>query len=393
MSIKTRFKSAPGQAPARGSHHSGFRLAFRSLSGVLALAMPLAATGSARAGELASPYQVAASALRSGAPARVICPPPPSIGPDLDLQSPYDPSNYSKLVPARVAARKVASAPVEGFLGRVTDLADKAMAAAPPAKTVAQQCLAQWLSTWAQGDALLGNVSEPDGRYEREWMITALGLAFLAAHADDASQRPDAAVQAWFKRAAAPLPASYRDNAPAKNNHWYWGGLAAVVSGTLTNDRQSYDWGMKQFRLGIAAIDADGFLPLELKRGEMALHYHAYSASALVMMAQFAKANGELRPAEVASLQRLVRRVLTGFADPTPFEGRAAAPQRALDPSGIRAQSWLEAYYALTRDPMAEPWLRRFRPMKLTWLGGNQTLAFGLPIAEGPAAASPLIHP
>lgn len=393
MQTKTRLNSSKEQASARAGLRSGLGSTLRLLSGALALALPFVATAPAWAGTLASPYQAAAPAPRSVAQTRLFCPTPPAIGPDLDLQSAYDASNYSKMVPARIVARKAASAPVEGFLGRVTDLADKALVAAPPNKTAAQDCLAHWLSVWAQGNALLGNVSEPEGRYEREWMITGLGLAFLAAHAGEASPRPDATVQAWFKQAAAPLPSSYRDNAPNKNNHWYWGGMAAIVSGTLTNDRPSYDWGMKQFRLGIAAIDPDGFLPLELKRGEMALSYHAFSASALVMMAQFAEANGELRPTDIASLQRLVRRVLAGLADPAPFEERAGAPQHTLDPAGIRALSWLEAYYALTNDPLAEPWLRRFRPMKLTWLGGNLTAAFGPPIASGPAATSPLIRP
>ena len=393
MPTKTRLRGSKEKLSARARLHSGLRSTFKWLSGALALAMPFVATGPAWAGPLASPYQGAAPAQRIGVPTRVFCPTPSPIGPDLDLQSAFDPGNYSKMVPARITARKTASAPVESFLGRVTDLADRALAASPQAKAAAQKCLAQWLLAWAEGDALLGNVSEPEGRYEREWMITGLGLAFLAAHADEASPKPEAAVQAWFRRAAAPLPSSYRDDAPTKNNHWYWGGLAAVVSGTLTSDHASYAWGMKQFRLGIAAIDADGFLPLELKRGEMALSYHAFSASALVMMAQFAKANGELRPTDIANLQRLVHRVLTGLADPTPFEQRAGSSQHALDPSGIRALSWLEVYYALTKDPLAEPWLRRFRPMKLTWLGGNLTSAFGPPIASGPAAASPLIHP
>jgi len=49
------------------------------------------------------------------------------------------------------------------------------------------------------------------------------------------------------------------------------------------------------YKDGIDEIAADGTLPLEMGRGQRALHYHLFALAPLVTMAELAAANGEDR--------------------------------------------------------------------------------------------------
>jgi poly(beta-D-mannuronate) lyase len=48
---------------------------------------------------------------------------------------------------------------------------------------------------------------------------------------------------------------------------------------------------MNGYRAGIAAIQSDGTLPLEMRRGHRALHYHLLAVSPLVYLAEFGEDN------------------------------------------------------------------------------------------------------
>ncbi len=97
------------------------------------------------------------------------------------------------------------------------------------------------------------------------------------------------------------------------------------------------------------------------------------------MLAELAQANGvHLYPAGDGALERLAGRCLAGLADPSAFGAAAGAPQVLPDKSDL---AWIEPYYARSRDARALPWLSR-RPLSFGFLGGDLTLAFGVPVAE-----------
>ena len=359
----------------------------------IAAAAVLGVCASSRAQEsrFASPYLPDMEMRRVAAPIRT-CPEPPPPMRDLQLESGFAPGNYTKMVPERVARRQALTKGLHAYVGEVVELSDRALLLRGAAKEKATDCVLLWLQAWLGSGAILGEVTWPEGQYEREWVSIALGLSLLKLYAGETEVQAPAWASDWYLRASAGLVDLYPLSAESRNNHWYWAGLTAVVAGTIAGDGDRYDWGVDQLHAGIADIDDDGFLPLELERGEMALRYTAFAASALVVMAAFEQANGHALPDAVQEdLQRLVRRILSGLADPKEFERRAGTSQEQLDPAAVRSFAWLEIYYSLTGDPEAEPWLRHLRPMKLIWLGGDVTASFGRRIAPGPIARSQLI--
>jgi poly(beta-D-mannuronate) lyase len=343
---------------------------------------------------LASPYAGAPS-MKMQARSLSDCPKPPTPSRDIVVESGYAPPDYTRLVPSRVAKRQEATAPLHQYLGKVVELSEIALSRPRGDRVRAMNCADTWLRSWLNKGAMLGEISWPDGYYERTWLMVGLGLSYLQAHAGEEAVNPPAWLKRWFAEATSDLSRRYPADKKEKNNLWYWAGLSAVVAGTLCNDRDLYSWGIAQYEFGLGAINEAGFLPLELKRGQYALHYHAFAASALVMIAAFERANNhESKDGwQEERLKRLVGRVLQGLQDPSEFSERAGAPQHPMDAAGIRSLSWLEQYYALTGDVAAEPWLRRMRPMRVVWLGGNTTNAFGKDIPDGPVAASPLFDP
>lgn len=362
-----------------------------TIAAALLAILPLPAAAQEPGGRFASPYQLEMEMRRAAAPIRT-CPQPPTPMRDLPIESGFAAGNYTKLVPERVARRQALTKGLHAYVGDVVDLSDRALLLKGEAKQAAGACVLAWLQAWLGNGALLGDVTWPEGQYEREWVSIALGLSLLKLQAGETAVQAPQWARDWYLQASAELAGRYPLTAQARNNHWYWAGLASVVAGTIVGDRGRYDWGIAQLNAGIGDIDGDGFLPLELKRGAMSLRYTAFAASALVVMAAFEQANGRALPeAGQQNIRRLVRRVLSGLADPAEFERRAGAPQEKLDSAAVRLLAWLEIYHGLTGDPEAEPWLRHLRPMELMWLGGDVTMAFGRRIAPGPIGRSPLI--
>lgn len=366
----------------------GFRTA--GLTAAALLCMAAAPASAQQPAELVSPYSLDMPMRRAAAPIRT-CKPPPAPIRDLEIESVFAGGDFTHEVSERAARRRALTRELHAYVGEVVDLSDRALLLRGEAKSAASACVLDWLRAWMDNGALLGSVSWPEGEYEREWVSIALGLSLLKLYAGEPVDAPEWA-RRWYLDVSAGLAARYPLSAPARNNHWYWAGLASMVAGTIAGDRPRYDWGVSQLEAGLADIDADGYLPLELKRGAMSLRYTGFAAGALVVMAAFEQANGRgLTTAENDDLQRLVHRILSGLADPREFERLAGKPQERWDFAAVRLLAWLEIYHALTMDIAAEPWLRHFRPQKVMWLGGNVTMSFGLRIAPGAIARSPLI--
>ena len=68
------------------------------------------------------------------------------------------------------------------------------------------------------------------------------------------------------------------------------GGLGVLATGLATDDDALWQAGHAAFQKGIDDIQDDGSLPLEMARGQRALHYHDYALAPLVMMAELASA-------------------------------------------------------------------------------------------------------
>lgn len=337
-----------------------------------------------RTTDLKSPFDVEARRRAMGVP----LPDPPSgppLAPVRDLLgvSFYVDKSHSVADPALKKQNEEAVRPVRTFVETVTGLADGWVRSSPANPRYAALALEQ-LAVWAATGALLGQVNK-QGDYERKWTLGSLALAFLKIRSAPGLDAAKVAATAdWLSKLAAAVMPAYEDlaNSASRNNHAYWAGLAVSTAGVAADDRRLFDWGMSRARIGIAQVRADGTLPLEMERGPLALHYHAFALPPLVMLAELGAANGlSLYDEADGALRRLADRVIRGMEAPASFEPLAGQKQTFPLETHPRAAyfAWGEAYYARFRDPRLLQWLGSgLRPLIDQRLGGDQTLAFGI---------------
>ena len=347
-----------------------------------------------RGDALKSPFDVEARRRAVGLPMPAPSPPPPAPAVRyLNGVSFYIDKNHSVADPALKKRNEEAVRPIRTFVSTVTELADGWMRSAPPNPAYAALALDQ-LANWASAGALLGEVNKQGG-YERKWTLGSLALAFLKIR--EAPGLPPAKLTAtteWLINVARAVMPAYEDlrSSSSRNNHAYWAGLAVAATGIAANDRTLFGWGMKRARMGIAAIRADGTLPLEMDRGALALHYHAFALPPLILLAEIGAANGvPLYDENDGAIRRLADLVIRGMADPSSFEQLTGAASQTFPLETHQKPSyfaWGEAYYARFHDARLLRWLGSgMRPLVDPRLGGDQTLAFGvtpLPTAPGP---------
>jgi len=309
------------------------------------------------------------------APATLLAPPIR----DLTGVSYYLDASRSVADPTRKKQNEAAFAPLRAYVARVIDLADGWMESRPGDPAYALRAV-EALAAWARSGALLGTVNQ-QGAYERVWTLAGLALAYLKVR--DAPQVDPAAratVDAWLVKVAEAVKP--RDARPGRmsdaNNHADWAALAVAAAGAAARDRALFDWGLARGRAGIAQIRPDGFMPLELGRGAMALHYHLFALTPLVMLAELGEANGVALYAEGhGAIGRLADRVIAGLRDPAPFAAAAGVAQQVRPPRGPDL-AWAEPYYARFRDRRLTPLLAAARPLRDDRLGGDLTAAFGV---------------
>ena len=242
-------------------------------------------------------------------------------------------------------------------------------------------CALNWLGTWAQAGALESNDFNHTGKSMRKWALGSMSAAYLqlkfaqgqplAAHQQQAQQ-----IEAWFSKLGDMVVSDW-NNLPLEktNNHSYWAAWSVMATAVVTNRRDLFDWAVKEYRIGAGQIDADGFLPNELKRKQRALAYHNYALPPLAMIASFAQANGvDLRPENNGALKRLGDRVLAGTRNPDEFKNKNGDKQDMTDLKVESKWAWLEPYCALyTCNADVLERKHEGQPFKTFRLGGDLT--------------------
>ena len=307
--------------------------------------------------------------------------PIPSPIRDLLGVSYYTDANHSVVDAVSKEKNQEAFAPLRAFVRQVTDLADGWMESRPARPAYAVRAL-ELLAGWARAGALLGATNQ-QGEYEREWTLGSFALAYLKlrdAPGLDPAARTE--VEAWLVKIAKEVQPHYGQpgRSSSANNHACWAGLAVAATGAATQSHALFDWGLAQGRIGIAQVRADGFLPLELDRKTLALHYHIFALAPLVMLAELGEANGiDLYDEGDNAILRLARRVIAGLADPSPFAAAAGVAQQLRRPARGADLAWAEPYFARFHDRRLAPFLAVARPLRDDRLGGDLTAAFALP--------------
>jgi poly(beta-D-mannuronate) lyase len=339
---------------------------------------------------LAPPFDAAAVRLKTGGPdkKKFSCDSPPAPMVDLHMESFYKKDGTASIVdPAAYAAYKKAKKPVSQFEIGLQSMGNRYVRSNPPRADVAG-CALSWLATWAEEEALMGDVNK-NGEYTRSWLLGSLASAWLQIRDEpslDASKREE--VTAWIRKVADAVREDFSRDTELKsrrNNHLYWAAWGVGAAGIALNDKPMFDWALEKTRAGIGAIQADGTLPLEMARGQRAYLYHLFAAMPLFMMANAAEKNNvDLFSENGAALQRLGALCLKNLDEPEFFEEKTGKTQdltRVGTPSDL---GWVEIYRQHYNDPLADAVLKDFRPLKQSRFGGNITLLYGQTLVKKP---------
>ncbi len=314
----------------------------------------------------------AAVVLGLASPSALACPIPPPPVRDLATERYYSDEAGSEIDPALLAEQRAQTAPIRDFLARVTQDADARHRQKSPSLGLHRaKCALDWLATWAQGNALLGELPGKQAEAERRWTLAGAALAYLKVK-PHASVEERAAIEGWLLRLAVKAQQAFEDPGTKRNNHWYWLGLG--LGGTALATGEETLWKKARGILNDAGRDigADGTLQLEMTRKARALHYHAFALMPIVSLIDLAVSKGEPPSAQQwAAFDRLVRITIDGVIDPANFDTIAGVEQERPVKAGA---GWLPLYQTLRQH--ADPAFAFDSgdieiPSGHRWLGGN----------------------
>ncbi|NBA96222.1 mannuronate-specific alginate lyase [Pseudomonas sp. R5(2019)] len=245
-------------------------------------------------------------------------------------------------------------------------------------------CTLAWLGGWAQANALMSTDFNHTGKSMRKWALGSMSSAWLRlkfsnSHPLAAHQAQAELIEKWFGRMADQVVSDW-SNLPLEkiNNHSYWAAWSVMATAVATDRRDLFDWSIKEYRVAANQIDAQGFLPNELKRKQRALAYHNYALPPLAMIASFAQVNGvDVRPENNSALKRLGDRVLAGVKAPSAFKSKNGEKQDMTDLKIDSKFAWLEPWcslYSCSAEVVEKK--HEMQPFKTFRLGGDLTRVY-----------------
>lgn len=303
------------------------------------------------------------------------CPAAPELPHNFATNSYYVDSHHS--IPDPELKRKYEDSVrgVEDFSREVVKAAD---AYQTTGSRAAAECVFSLLNAAAGQKTLTGRMDGGQSSYVQGWNLGAWAVAYLKVRASGTgTEEQKQNIAAWLKKLAEDNRGYYEDKRHGRrpndsdNNHVYWAGFAIAAAGIANNDRRLFDWGVEAYRHGVNYIQPDGTLPLEMERGQMALHYHFYALAPLMMIAEFGEVNGiNLYAERNYAIKLLIARCLGGLQDPAFFQQRTGVAQ--VTDAKVQAWQigWAQAY--VRRFPNAEiaKVLSQADRLNYTMLGG-----------------------
>ena len=302
----------------------------------------------------------------------------------LDIGSRYednDPSRSDIDEEANEAVNK-ALKPVDTYVRSLASLIDEKPKEGKP--DTRYQCLYRSLKTWADANAL----SELDTLNAKLAISPRLSGIAITYYQASQIERPTAeeqeAINHWLEERAINVKEFFSEEAPqmaSRNNLRAWAGLAVGQIGVLTGNQDLILWGADSNRLVICSADDNGSLPLEMKRGDKALHYQLHAVAPLVVNAallnrfftdSFTVCNGKL--------DRIVDFTVSAIKDPTVIESEAGKEQtfsKGKEKLEAFQIAWLEPYLKFRENPLAVELVKKYRPLENSMLGGNLTAIYG----------------
>jgi poly(beta-D-mannuronate) lyase len=316
--------------------------------------------------------------------ARLPCGAPPPPQRDIDKKPFYSDNAQSVTDPRKWQDMWRETAPLRAFATSLATMSDAYRADTSRNRSRAQ-CVASWLDAWAQGGALLGEVTLW-GRWDAVWFTQiSAGLSYLKIRRDpslDAGQRDR--IERWLGAVArevlkADMSLRWRHRHPT--NLRYWAGAAAAVAGIAGNDRQLAEEGFATARAGLESVDGEGALPAELRRRGKAFQYHVWALEPLVLTTVLAATNGvDLTAVNDRALSRVIAFVASQRLDSSRIVALSGASQEgdlSAWPKFPGDLAFAEMARGLVGATALDDVLAKHRPIVNMRVGGDITKLFG----------------
>jgi poly(beta-D-mannuronate) lyase len=301
------------------------------------------------------------------------------VAPVIELGHPSryadDSKNRSDFDEQANAAVNAALKPIDRFITDLAVVSDIAVQGGEDAPKAAD-CVVDRIHAWASADALSkmttdsANLSVPS---------RIGGIAF--AHAKVSAMLKDdprlPVIDAWLRERMQASMDFFDEKAPpraSRNNLRAWAALAAARVGLTVNDAAMVTWATESTRLVACEAAADGSLPNEMWRGNLALHYQIHATGPLVVTAALLEPTGaDLFNACDKAIPRIVGFVLRALEDEAEVQAVSGKAQKFGKPEPHEF-AWTQAYLSVIDDPAVADLARQFKTTGNSKLGGDQAL-------------------
>jgi poly(beta-D-mannuronate) lyase len=303
------------------------------------------------------------------------CPAPVPLPHDFATNSYFTDSQHSIPDPLLKEEHKESVAGIEDFSRAVVKAADTFQSKGSRA---AAECVVSLLESAASQQALAGRMAGHQAFYTQGQNLAAWAVAFLKIRGSHvASEDQSKKITNWLRDLAKANRAYYdarrRDRGPndAYSHLLYWAGFAVAAAAIANDDHELFQWAIDAYTQGINDIREDGTLPMEMNRGQLALHSHLYSLAPLVMLAEFGEVNGlDLYAERNFAINRLIAICVTGIEDPSFFQQRTGVLQVTETPIAPWEISWAQPYTRRFPNPKISALLSKAPRLNYTMLGG-----------------------
>lgn len=253
--------------------------------------------------------------------------------------------------------------------------------ASSAARSAIAQCLRSHLIKFAQDDAFTGSDDIRGGGAVRLMSVTPLMSYLLIRDAGGIDLMDGDQILPWIARLMDRL-LLLEESFKYDNNIEDWTAAAFALGAVALNRQQLLNHAVAIAEKKSSMVNADGFLPLEMARGRMALEYSLSAIQALSMVIAVAEANGKSILSEPTGdgLLRMMRRMVRVINDPASFL-QYADTRDAIDKDHFDRQvmGWLEIYYRKTTDRDALKAICNHKPLYSWRTGGDWVVLFGSP--------------
>ena len=302
------------------------------------------------------------------------CPTLPDLPADLITDGFYrkDDPTHSIVDPVMMKAYNETSGPVKNAAHTIVDLADRFRTTG---SRDAARCTLTLLAQMAHNNTLAGHMSSQQAYYVQGWLAGAMAVAYLKVRGSGFDSPEQAkAIGLWMGKLAVSTRDWYDEaekKHPLGNNHLYWAGTELAAIAAVSDRQDLLDWAIAAYKNGVGQIEPDGVLPLEMARGQRALHYHLYALTPLVFLAEFGAANHQdLYAYKDHAIARLVKLCVTGLSDPALFQQRTGVKQEVpVHASGDDAW-WTQPYAKRFPDPSISAITASAETLSSFYLGG-----------------------